>query len=33
MQKNVSIIMDLDGSKIVLINDIRFKSRKNIYWI
>ncbi len=28
MNKSVSIITDLDGSKIALINDIRFKSRK-----
>ena len=30
MNKSVSIITDLDGSKIALINDIRFKSRKRI---
>ena len=33
MNKSVSIITDLDGSKIALINDIRFKSRKGIDWI
>ena len=32
MNKSVSIITDLDGSIIVLINDIRFKSRKRIDW-
>ena len=32
MNKSVSIITDLDGSKIALINDIRFKSRKWIEW-
>ena len=32
MNKSVSIITDLDGSKIALINDIRFKSRKGIDW-
>ena len=30
MNKSVSIITDLDGSKIALINDIRFKSRRGI---
>ena len=32
MDKNVSIVTDLDGSKIVLINDIRFKSRRGVDW-
>lgn len=32
MNKSVSIITDLDGAKIALINDIRFKSRKGINW-
>lgn len=32
MNKSVSIITDLDGSKIALIDDIRFKSRKGIDW-
>ena len=32
MDKNVSIVTDLDGSKIVLINDVRFKSRRGIDW-
>lgn len=32
MNKSVRIITDLDGSKIALINDIRFKSRKGINW-
>ena len=32
MNKSVSIITDLDGSKIALINDIRFKSRRGIDW-
>jgi len=27
MEKNINIITDLDGTKIVLINDVRFKSR------
>ena len=30
--KNVSIITDLDGRKIVIINDIRFRSRREINW-
>ena len=32
MDKNVSIVTDLDGKKIALINDIRFQSRRNIDW-
>lgn len=32
MDKSVSIITDLDGSKIALVNDIRYKSRKSIDW-
>lgn len=32
MEKNVSIAMDFDGSKIVLIHDVRFKSRRGIDW-
>ncbi len=32
MEKNVNIITDLDGSKIAIINDIRFKSRRGIRW-
>ncbi|MCD7739612.1 MAG: hypothetical protein LUH58_11365 [Lachnospiraceae bacterium] len=32
MDKNVSIITDLDGRKIVIINDIRFQSRRRIDW-
>ena len=32
MNKSVNIITDLEGSKIALINDIRFKSRKGIDW-
>lgn len=30
--KNVNIITDVDGKKIVLINDIMFKSRRTISW-
>lgn len=32
MCKNINIITGLDGRKIAFINDIRFKSRKNINW-
>lgn len=32
MNKNISIITDLDGSKIVIINDVRFQSRRGIDW-
>jgi hypothetical protein len=30
MDNSVSIVTDLDGSKIALINDIRFQSRRGI---
>lgn len=32
MDKNVNIITDLDGRKIAIINDIRFRSRRRIDW-
>lgn len=32
MIKSVNIITDLDGTKIALINDIRFQSRRGIDW-
>lgn len=32
MDRNVNIITDLDGKKIVLINDIRFKAKKREDW-
>ena len=32
VQKNINIITDLNGSKIVLINDVRFQSRRKIDW-
>lgn len=32
MERNVNIICDLDGSKIVVINDIIFKGRQKIEW-
>lgn len=30
--RNVSIITDAEGNKIVLINDIVFKGKRNIEW-
>lgn len=32
LDRNVNIITDLDGKKIVLINDIRFKAKKREDW-
>lgn len=32
MDRNVSVIKDLDGRNIVFINDIRFKGRQHIDW-
>jgi len=32
LDRKVSIITDPDGRKIVLINDVRFKSRRSIKW-
>ena len=32
MERNVSIIRDADGHKIVLINEIRFKGKRSINW-
>lgn len=32
MNKNVNKVIDLNGSKIVIINDIRFQSRRGIDW-
>ena len=31
-QRNVSIIQDIDGNNIVVINDIRFKGKRSINW-
>ena len=31
-QRNVSIIQDIDGNNIVVINDIRFKGKRSIHW-
>lgn len=32
MERNINVITDLDGKKIVLINDVRFKSRRKLDW-
>ena len=32
MQRNVSVVEDLDGNKVVFIHDIRFKGRQAIEW-
>ena len=32
MDKKISVISDLDGNKIVVISDIRFKGKRNINW-
>lgn len=32
MDRNVNIIIDTEGNKIVLINDIVFKGKRNIDW-
>ena len=32
MDRNVNLITDLDGRKIVIINDIRFQSRRAVDW-
>ena len=31
-QRNVSVIQDIDGNNIVVINDIRFKGKRSIAW-
>ena len=32
MQRNVSVVEDLNGNKIVFIHDVRFKGRQAIEW-
>ena len=32
MERNINVIDDLDGGKIVVINDIAFKGRQKIEW-
>ena len=31
-QRNVSVVQDIDGNSIVVINDIRFKGKRSIDW-
>ena len=31
-QRNVSVIKDAEGNSIVMVNDIRFKGKRNIVW-
>ncbi len=31
-RRNVSVIQDVDGNNIVIINDIRFKGKRSIDW-
>lgn len=33
MERNINIVRDINGNKIVLINDIIFKGRQNIEWV
>ena len=32
MERNVTVIRDIDGNKIVMINDIRFKGKRSVNW-
>lgn len=32
MKRNISVVKDVNGNQIVVINDIRFKGRQNINW-
>lgn len=32
MDRNVTVITDLNGNRIVLINDILFKGKRNVHW-
>ena len=31
-RRNISVIQDVDGNNIVVINDIRFKGKRSIHW-
>ena len=31
-RRNVSVIKDAEGNRIVMVNDIRFKGKRNIIW-
>ena len=32
MERNISVIKDVNGHQIVIVNDIRFKGKRNIDW-
>ncbi len=32
MERNISVIKDVNGNQIVIVNDIRFKGKRNIDW-
>lgn len=32
MERNISVIKDVNGDQIAVVNDIRFKGRQNIDW-
>ena len=32
MERNISVVRDVNGNKIVIVNDIKFKGRQNIEW-
>ena len=32
MERNISVIKDVNGNQIVMVNDIRFKGKRNIDW-
>ena len=32
MERNISVIKDVNGKQIVIVNDIRFKGKRNIDW-
>ena len=32
MERNVTVIRDIDGNKVVMINDIRFKGKRSVNW-
>lgn len=32
MKRNVSVIKDINGNNIVIINDIRFKGKRSVRW-
>lgn len=32
MERNISVIKNVNGNQIVIVNDIRFKGKRNINW-